>query len=81
MTALPAAKMEQMFCVDIARNLVEAGKRRAREQGPTANQDPWQLHELGNERDPMIGAQDGTYDITIPRRTASLPHLLLGSWG
>ena len=26
------------------------------------------FHELGNERDPMIGAQDGTYDITIPKR-------------
>ena len=24
------------------------------------------FHELGNERDPMIGAQDGTYDMTIP---------------
>ena len=26
------------------------------------------FHELGNERDPMIGAQDGTYDLTIPKR-------------
>jgi hypothetical protein len=26
------------------------------------------FHELGNERDPMIGAQDGSYDITIPKR-------------
>jgi hypothetical protein len=26
------------------------------------------FHELGNERDPFIGAQDGTYDFTIPRR-------------
>ena len=26
------------------------------------------FHELGNERDPMIGAQDGTYDMTIPKR-------------
>ena len=26
------------------------------------------FHELGNERDPIIGAQDGTYDMTIPKR-------------
>jgi deferrochelatase/peroxidase EfeB len=26
------------------------------------------LHELGNERDPFIGTQDGTFDITIPKR-------------
>ena len=26
------------------------------------------FHELGNERDPIIGNQDGTFDITIPRR-------------
>jgi hypothetical protein len=26
------------------------------------------FHKLGNERDPMIGAQDGTYDVTIPKR-------------
>ena len=26
------------------------------------------FHELGNERDPMIGAQDGTFDLTIPKR-------------
>ena len=26
------------------------------------------FHELGNERDPMIGAQDGSYDMTIPKR-------------
>ncbi len=26
------------------------------------------FHELGNERDPMIGTQDGTFDFTIPRR-------------
>jgi Dyp-type peroxidase family len=26
------------------------------------------FHELGNERDPIIGAQDGTYDLTIPKR-------------
>ena len=25
------------------------------------------FHELGNERDPFIGAQDGTYEFTIPR--------------
>ena len=26
------------------------------------------FHELGNERDPIIGAHDGSYDMTIPRR-------------
>ena len=26
------------------------------------------FHELGNERDPFMGTQDGTYDMTIPRR-------------
>ena len=26
------------------------------------------FHELGNERDPFIGNQDGTFDITIPKR-------------
>jgi Dyp-type peroxidase family len=26
------------------------------------------FHELGNERDPIIGAQNGSYDMTIPRR-------------
>jgi len=26
------------------------------------------FHELGNERDPFVGTQDGTYDMTIPRR-------------
>jgi Dyp-type peroxidase family len=26
------------------------------------------FHELGNERDPIIGNQDGTFDITIPKR-------------
>jgi deferrochelatase/peroxidase EfeB len=26
------------------------------------------FHELGNERDPIFGTQDGTYDITIPKR-------------
>lgn len=26
------------------------------------------FHELGNERDPIVGTQDGTYDITIPKR-------------
>jgi Dyp-type peroxidase family len=27
------------------------------------------FHELGNERDPLFGTQDGTYDFTIPHRT------------
>jgi deferrochelatase/peroxidase EfeB len=26
------------------------------------------FHELGNERDPIIGTQDGTFDLTIPKR-------------
>jgi Dyp-type peroxidase family len=26
------------------------------------------FHELGNERDPFVGTQDGTYDVTIPKR-------------
>jgi len=26
------------------------------------------FHELGNERDPVIGNQDGTFDFTIPKR-------------
>jgi hypothetical protein len=26
------------------------------------------FHELGNEHNPMIGAQDGTFDFTIPKR-------------
>jgi Dyp-type peroxidase family len=26
------------------------------------------FHELGNERDPFIGTQDGTFDLTIPKR-------------
>jgi deferrochelatase/peroxidase EfeB len=27
-----------------------------------------EFHELGNERDPFVGTQDGTYDMTIPKR-------------
>jgi deferrochelatase/peroxidase EfeB len=26
------------------------------------------FHELGNERDPIVGTQDGTFDMTIPKR-------------
>ena len=26
------------------------------------------FHELGNERDPIVGTQDGNYDMTIPKR-------------
>jgi hypothetical protein len=26
------------------------------------------IHELDNERDPLIGTQDGTFDFTIPKR-------------
>jgi deferrochelatase/peroxidase EfeB len=27
-----------------------------------------EFHQLGNERDPFVGTQDGTYDMTIPKR-------------
>lgn len=27
-----------------------------------------EFHELGNERDPIFGTQDGTFDMTIPKR-------------
>jgi deferrochelatase/peroxidase EfeB len=27
-----------------------------------------EFHELGNERDPFVGTQDGSYDMTIPKR-------------
>ena len=27
-----------------------------------------EFNELGNERDPFVGTQDGTYDLTIPKR-------------
>ena len=26
------------------------------------------FHELGNERDPIVGTQDGSFDVTIPKR-------------
>jgi len=26
------------------------------------------FHELGNEHDPLIGNQDGTFDFTMPKR-------------
>ena len=26
------------------------------------------FHELGNERDPIFGTQDGTFDMSIPKR-------------
>src|SRR5204863_10185157 len=26
------------------------------------------FHELGNERDPLIGTHDGSYDFTLPKR-------------
>ena len=29
------------------------------------------FHELGNEHDPMIGVQDGTFDFAIPKRALS----------
>lgn len=32
------------------------------------------FHELGNERDPICGAQDGTLDFTVPRRPIRKVH-------
>lgn len=59
-TAIPLAKSgAQVLGVDIARNLVEAGARRAREQGLTALKfqegDACNLQELG----------DGAFDLTV----------------
>jgi hypothetical protein len=44
------------------------------------------FHELGNERDPIIGAQDGTYDLTIqkrpiPRKIKGLPAFTTATGG
>src|SRR5436189_730376 len=59
-TALPAAKLgADVLGVDIARNLVEAGNKRAREQGLTncrfQEGDASNLHEL----------EDHTFDLVI----------------
>ncbi|MQY26782.1 Dyp-type peroxidase [Nocardia aurantia] len=32
------------------------------------------FHELGNERDPIVGAQDGTLDFTVPKRPIRTVH-------
>ena len=33
-----------------------------------------EFHELGNERDPFIGTQDGSFDYTIPKRPIQQDH-------
>jgi SAM-dependent methyltransferase len=59
-TALPAAKLgADVLGVDIARNLVEAGNRRAREQG-LAN---LRFHE--GDATALAGIEDKTFDLVI----------------
>ena len=36
------------------------------------------FHELGNERDPIIGTQDGTLEFKIPKRPIRKNHRLAG---
>jgi Dyp-type peroxidase family len=66
--ALPAGAPEDGVDRGIAAFIVCASLVRQFEfaQNVWAN-DP-NFHELGNEHDPMIGAQDGTFDFTIPKR-------------
>lgn len=59
-TALPAAKRgAQVLGVDIARNLVEAGKRRAAEQG-LAN-----LRFEEGDASSLSGLSDGSFDVVV----------------
>jgi len=59
-TALPAAKLgADVLGVDIARNLVEAGNRRAREFGLTNLQ-----FQQGDAAD-LVGLQDKTFDLVV----------------
>jgi ubiquinone/menaquinone biosynthesis C-methylase UbiE len=59
-TALPAAKRgADVLCVDIARNLVEAGNRRAQEQG-LAN-----LHFQEGDACDLAGLQDKSFDLVV----------------
>ena len=59
-TALPAAKLgADVLGVDIARNLVESGKRRAREQG-LAN-----LRFQEGDATDLAGLQDRTFDLVV----------------
>src|SRR3954452_6020397 len=37
------------------------------------------FHELGNERDPIIGNQDGTFDVTIPKETSDTAGRRIGA--
>jgi ubiquinone/menaquinone biosynthesis C-methylase UbiE len=59
-TALPAAKLgAEVLGVDIARNLVEAGNRRAREQGLSNLR-----FEEGDASD-LSGIEDGRFDLVV----------------
>ena len=59
-TALPAAKLgAEVLGVDIARNLVEAGNRRAREQGLT------NLKFQEGDAIDLAGLQDDTFDLVV----------------
>jgi len=59
-TAVPAAKLgADVLGVDIARNLVEAGNRRAAEQGLT------NLHFREGDATDLVGLEDDTFDLVI----------------
>jgi SAM-dependent methyltransferase len=59
-TALPAAKLgAEVLGVDIARNLVEAGNRRAQEQGLT------NLRFQEGDATDLAGLQDKTFDLVV----------------
>jgi SAM-dependent methyltransferase len=59
-TALPAAKLgADVLGVDIARNLVEAGNRRAQEQGLT------NLRFQEGDASDLAGLQDKTFDLVV----------------
>ena len=59
-TALPAAKLgADVLGVDIARNLVEAGNRRAKEQGLT------NLGFQEGDATNLVGLQDNTFDLVV----------------
>jgi hypothetical protein len=51
----------------------------ARERGdapqarPSCASPTW-IKDLGNERDPLVGTQDGTFDMSIPNYHPHLPH-------
>jgi SAM-dependent methyltransferase len=59
-TAVPAAKLgADVLGVDIARNLVEAGNRRAQEQGLT------NLRFQEGDASGLVGLQDKTFDLVV----------------